>query len=123
MHPRCDEDGDVDVRISFAQFSQELRHDDMARYGTSMVTGNNDASFFTFGQFAQFRAANGVSQSIGNEFFFRFRCFIFVSMGNENAGYLFIRQFKFDLFFAKRHCKLLHTYTPFLNPRYFHSIS
>ena len=68
----------------------------MARYGTSMVTGNNDASFFTFGQFAQFRAANGVSQSIGNEFFFRFRCFIFVSMGNENAGYLFSRQFKFD---------------------------
>ena len=70
VHTRCDEDGNVDIRVPFAQFCQELRHDDMARYRAGMVTGNDDAILLPLGQITQFRAANRIGQGIGDEFRF-----------------------------------------------------
>ena len=43
VHARCDEDSNIDIRVPFAQFCQELRHDDVARYRAGMVAGNDDA--------------------------------------------------------------------------------
>ena len=73
-----------------------------------MVTGNDRASFLTFCQFAQFRAANGVGQGVSDEFGFRFRCFVFMRMRYEHAGYLFFRKFEIDFTFTEGNGKILH---------------
>ncbi len=50
---RCDEDGDVDVRLSAAQPFEDLRHDDAAWHGAGMVAGDDDGRPLAGGQFLQ----------------------------------------------------------------------
>ena len=70
MHPGCNQYGNINIRIAFAQFCQQLWHDDMARYRTRMVTGNDGARLFPLCQFTQAGTSNRIGQRICNKFFF-----------------------------------------------------
>ena len=52
MHPRSNQYRNGDIRIPLPQFSQQLRHDNMARDGSRMVAGYDRARLFAFGQLA-----------------------------------------------------------------------
>ena len=54
VHTGRYEDRNLNIRISLAQFCQELRHNNMAGHGTRMVAGNNGTRLLSFCQLAQF---------------------------------------------------------------------
>ena len=108
MHTGSYKNSNFNIRIAPAELRQELRHDNMARDGTGVVTGDNRTRPLPLSEFTQSGSADRISQGSGDEFHFRLRRLIFMGSRKKHACHLFVRQFKRDFFFSKRYFKFFH---------------